>query len=50
MGTGGRYDGIGKAFGRARPATGFTLDLRQLADVASAASSRVTGERHREER
>ena len=30
---GGRYDGIGKAFGRARPATGFTLDLRQLADV-----------------
>ncbi len=33
IGTGGRYDGIGKAFGRARPATGFTLDLRQLAGV-----------------
>ena len=33
VGTGGRYDGIGKAFGRARPATGFTLDLRQLAGV-----------------
>ncbi|HEX6136161.1 MAG TPA: ATP phosphoribosyltransferase regulatory subunit [Casimicrobiaceae bacterium] len=33
IGKGGRYDGIGKAFGRARPATGFTLDLRQLADV-----------------
>ena len=33
LGNGGRYDGIGKAFGRARPATGFTLDLRQLADV-----------------
>ena len=33
VGNGGRYDGIGKAFGRARPATGFTLDLRQLADV-----------------
>jgi len=33
IGNGGRYDGIGKAFGRARPATGFTLDLRQLADV-----------------
>lgn len=32
IGRGGRYDGIGKAFGRARPATGFTLDLRQLAD------------------
>src|SRR5512143_32954 len=26
IGNGGRYDGIGKAFGRARPATGFTLD------------------------
>lgn len=34
LGNGGRYDGIGKAFGRARPATGFTLDLRHLADVA----------------
>ncbi len=33
IGAGGRYDGIGKAFGRARPATGFTLDLRQLAGV-----------------
>ena len=31
IGRGERYDGIGKAFGRARPATGFTLDLRQLA-------------------
>ena len=27
---GGRYDGIGKAFGRARPATGFSTDLRVL--------------------
>lgn len=27
---GGRYDGVGKAFGRARPATGFSLDLRAL--------------------
>jgi ATP phosphoribosyltransferase regulatory subunit len=33
VGKGGRYDGIGKAFGRARPATGFTLDLRQVADL-----------------
>jgi len=33
VGNGGRYDGIGKAFGRARPATGFTLDLRHLAEV-----------------
>jgi ATP phosphoribosyltransferase regulatory subunit len=28
---GGRYDHIGRAFGRARPAVGFSLDLRQLA-------------------
>lgn len=27
---GGRYDGIGQKFGRARPATGFSLDLRKL--------------------
>jgi len=27
---GGRYDGIGHAFGRARPATGFGADLRRL--------------------
>ena len=26
---GGRYDEIGKAFGRARPATGFSMDLRE---------------------
>ncbi|OGA03652.1 MAG: ATP phosphoribosyltransferase regulatory subunit [Betaproteobacteria bacterium RIFCSPLOWO2_02_FULL_62_17] len=30
---GGRYDEVGKAFGRARPATGFSLDLRDLARV-----------------
>ena len=39
LGRGGRYDGIGKAFGRARPATGFTLDLRQLADLLARAAS-----------
>ncbi len=27
---GGRYDDLGKSFGRARPATGFSMDLRQL--------------------
>jgi ATP phosphoribosyltransferase regulatory subunit len=37
IGNGGRYDGIGRAFGRARPATGFTLDLRQLASVIARA-------------
>jgi len=31
---GGRYDEIGKAFGRARPATGFSIDLRDLATLA----------------
>jgi len=31
---GGRYDEVGKAFGRARPATGFSLDLRTLAALA----------------
>jgi ATP phosphoribosyltransferase regulatory subunit len=30
---GGRYDEVGRAFGRARPATGFTMDLRDLADM-----------------
>lgn len=33
---GGRYDGIGRAFGRARPATGFGSDLRQLLRLAAA--------------
>ena len=27
---GGRYDDVGEAFGRARPATGFSMDLREL--------------------
>jgi ATP phosphoribosyltransferase regulatory subunit len=31
---GGRYDEVGRAFGRARPATGFTMDLRELAEMA----------------
>ncbi len=31
---GGRYDEVGSAFGRARPATGFSLDLRELARIA----------------
>ncbi|MEI2416132.1 ATP phosphoribosyltransferase regulatory subunit [Orrella sp. JC864] len=28
---GGRYDDVSRAFGRARPATGFSMDLRKLA-------------------
>ncbi|MEO8410948.1 MAG: ATP phosphoribosyltransferase regulatory subunit, partial [Propionivibrio sp.] len=31
---GGRYDGVGEAFGRARPATGFSLDLREIARLS----------------
>lgn len=34
---GGRYDGMGKAFGRARAATGFSLDLRKLSSGLSPA-------------
>jgi ATP phosphoribosyltransferase regulatory subunit len=34
-GRGGRYDGVGRAFGRARPATGFSLDLRMLVSRAA---------------
>jgi ATP phosphoribosyltransferase regulatory subunit len=30
---GGRYDAIGEVFGRARPATGFSADLRILLDL-----------------
>jgi ATP phosphoribosyltransferase regulatory subunit len=32
---GGRYDEVGVAFGRARPATGFSLDLRGVATALS---------------
>ena len=31
---GGRYDEVGKAFGRLRPATGFSIELRSIASVA----------------
>lgn len=36
---GGRYDEVGSAFGRARPATGFSLDLRGLATALPAATN-----------
>jgi ATP phosphoribosyltransferase regulatory subunit len=32
---GGRYDDIGKVFGRARPATGFSADMRALVTLGS---------------
>ena len=31
---GGRYDEVGRAFGRPRPATGFSIELRSLASAA----------------
>jgi len=37
---GGRYDEVGRSFGRARPATGFTMDLRQLAALGAAPARR----------
>ena len=40
IGRGGRYDNIGEAFGRARPATGFSLYPRQLAERVPGATIR----------
>jgi ATP phosphoribosyltransferase regulatory subunit len=37
---GGRYDEVGKAFGRARPATGFSMDLRELSGLVQMESTR----------
>ena len=34
---GGRYDGVGVSFGRARPATGFDVDLKRLPRTSVAA-------------
>jgi ATP phosphoribosyltransferase regulatory subunit len=38
---GGRYDEVGVAFGRARPATGFSMDLREIVAVAPAGEPRT---------
>lgn len=35
---GGRYDEVGQVFGRARPATGFSLDLRSVVSALAPAS------------
>lgn len=40
---GGRYDGIGRAFGRARAATGFSTDLRRLLRLVAAGAAGLTG-------
>ncbi|MDD3608873.1 MAG: ATP phosphoribosyltransferase regulatory subunit [Halothiobacillaceae bacterium] len=36
---GGRYDEIGRVFGRARPATGFSADVRSLIELGEAVSA-----------
>jgi ATP phosphoribosyltransferase regulatory subunit len=40
---GGRYDDIGKVFGRARPATGFSADLRSLVTLGAEKVLSTTG-------
>ena len=40
---GGRYDEIGKAFGRARPATGFSTDLKTLVQIGDVAAPAAKG-------
>jgi ATP phosphoribosyltransferase regulatory subunit len=40
---GGRYDGIGQAFGRARPATGFGADLRLLLALSPSQPAMASG-------
>ncbi len=42
---GGRYDAIGEVFGRARPATGFSADLKQLFQLGHTAREVATVER-----
>lgn len=39
---GGRYDSVGEAFGRSRPASGFSVDLRLIARVGNRKASAKT--------
>jgi len=39
---GGRYDQVGQAFGRARPATGFSTDLKTLLQIGDYGQTRET--------
>jgi ATP phosphoribosyltransferase regulatory subunit len=38
---GGRYDNIGKEFGRARPAVGFSIYLRELVRLLGTSAARA---------
>jgi len=40
---GGRYDNIGRYFGRARPATGFSADLRSLIKLGGSSATKKNG-------
>jgi ATP phosphoribosyltransferase regulatory subunit len=40
---GGRYDQIGEVFGRARPATGFSADLRTLMELSQSLAEAARG-------
>ena len=40
---GGRYDDIGADFGRARPATGFSTDLKALVGLGQAIQAEAPG-------
>ncbi|MDD5613382.1 MAG: ATP phosphoribosyltransferase regulatory subunit, partial [Gallionella sp.] len=39
---GGRYDDLGRSFGRSRPATGFSMDVRQLYRLLPAQAATLT--------
>jgi len=43
LGNGGRYDHVGEAFGRARPATGFAFDLKSLVSQGSRHRDQLSG-------
>jgi hypothetical protein len=50
IGRGGRYDNIGGAFGRLRPATGFSLYPRQLAALRGRSAARRDPRARRDDR
>ena len=43
LANGGRYDDIGETFGRARPATGFSIDLKALTERLDTSPEPATG-------
>ncbi|MGY8850299.1 MAG: ATP phosphoribosyltransferase regulatory subunit [Pseudomonadales bacterium] len=43
LGNGGRYDHVGEAFGRSRPATGFAFDLKSLVTQGNTHYGAVAG-------